>query len=895
MQTDVVQKLSELLNEEKWTRATLNNYIIKNFTDLDTIITRSKNKGKLSDIRGLCSEHLKHTPNSIIALYVLGKINFEDESLDEGLIQKLINLFIDNKRFNIVEFLSKETLKYGENRYALSALAKCMMNDSREKELISVWERLVKIDYDEADITRKLATIKEKEKKIEEAVDYYKKALLRYLKKGIYNPVEEIWLKLVDLIPDDLNFFLNTEKRIAELIGIEKSAFLLSFIVPYFKEKGEYDVAIDLLKRILAYNPKEKESREGLIECYEAKYKNHSYLEEYLEISGLRKPTFDIQTAIDIFEKHIIFDVNNYVYHRSWGIGLCKDIKEDSLIIDFKDKTNHRMTLQMALTSLAILPKDHIWLLKINDLDKLRELILSDVEEGLRIIIKSKNNSATVKDFKEELLNGVLTKKEWAKWWNKAKTILKKNPYFGTLPEKNDVYFIRKNPISYDEDIFNKFKTEKNFDKRFELFHEFITHGDIDSEYFEDMLKYFIGFITSPSNMNENTLKSFLLLNNLKKTYKFLPFEFYYDFQEILNNLKEIHTYLPLIPENELKKDFLLNIKKTSEDWPKIFVKSFYEHPMKFIIDELVADKAHKYEALVNDTLNNIISHYREYTELFIWIGKNLIGKHPDPKININFDQAIVGLTHLLEIASRELINEKNVVYNRKLFNTIVDILFKDNLLIEYIKTSDEPKIRRLMPTILSIDELKDEYIIKMRFAIKASYPNIVFEDEIESVDSSNQFIVTQRSYELKQNELKYLMEVEIPLNSKEIGIARDKGDLRENAEYKFALEKQDFLKQQIKTLSENLNRAQIIKPEEIKTNVISVGTMITLNSIEDDKTEKFTILGPWESDPSKKIISYTSPIGETLLNKAVGNVIDFGSKSKKKHYKILKIEKAIF
>ncbi|UCB44829.1 MAG: transcription elongation factor GreA [Spirochaetota bacterium] len=892
MQTDVVQKLSELLNEEKWTRATLSSYAIKNFTDLDTIIKDSKSNGTLTDIHDLCSEHLKHTPNSIIALYVMGKINFEEEALDEGHIQKLIHLFVDNKRFNIVEFLANETLRYGENKFSLVALAKCMQNDGRESELVSVWERLVKIDYEEADITRKIASIKEKEEKIDESVDYYKKALLRYLKKGIFNPVEEIWLKLIDLIPQDLGFFLNSEKRISELIGTDKSAFLLSFTVPYYKDKGEYDVAIEILKKILNYVPKDKESREELILCYTQKYKNHSHLEEYLERSGLQQQNIDIDIAIEAFENHIIFDVGNYVFHRSWGIGLCKEIKEDTLIIDFKEKPNHKMTLEMALSCLTILPMDHIWLLKIKDLKNLRKTILDDVGEGLRIIIRSKNNAATVKDFKDELLNGILTKKEWTRWWNKAKTLLKKNPYFGTSPEKGDIYFIRKNPISYDEDIFNRFNSEKAFDKRFELFHEFITHGNIDSEYFEDMLKYFLGFMASGVSINENTLNSYLLLSNLKKTYKYLPFDFSIDFQELLNSLKDIHSYLPMIPDNELKKNFLINIKKSSESWPDIFLKSFYEYPMKFILDELIASGN---KALVNDALSNIISHYREYTDHFIWIGKNLLGKHAEEKYKINFDQAIMGFTHILEIASRELVNEKNVVYNRKLFNTIVDILFKDNLLIEYIEKSDETKVRRLMPTILNIEELKDEYIIKTRFAIKSSHPQIVFEDEIESIDSSNLLVVTQRSYELKQNELKYLMEVEIPKNSKEIGAAMEKGDLSENAEYQFALEKQGFLKQQIKILTENLNRAQILKPEDIKTNVISIGTMITMNSIDDNKTEKFTILGPWESEPSKKIISYTSPIGETLLNKSVGNIIDVGSKKKMKQYKILKIEKAIF
>ena len=99
----------------------------------------------------------------------------------------------------------------------------------------------------------------------------------------------------------------------------------------------------------------------------------------------------------------------------------------------------------------------------------------------------------------------------------------------------------------------------------------------------------------------------------------------------------------------------------------------------------------------------------------------------------------------------------------------------------------------------------------------------------------------------------------------------------------------------QVKKLQENLNRAQILKPEEIRTNLVSVGTMITLNSVENDKTEKLTILGPWESDPSKKVISYTSPIGEMLLNLSVGNTVELGTKDKKTPYKILKIEKAVF
>jgi len=887
-----VQTISNLLNEEKWTRATLNNYIIKNFTDLDKLIKDAKESGTLSEIRQVCSEHLKHTPNSIIALYVIGKLNFEEEALDEGHIQKLITLFIDNKRFNIAEFLAKEILKYGENKYAIEALIQCATNENKEDELISLWERLVKIDYEDTDIVRRLATIKEKEGKIEEAVDYYKKALLRNLRKGLYNPVEEIWLKLVELTPDDLNFFLAIEKRIASEIGEDKAAFLLSFVFPYYKDKGEYDIAIDILKKILSYAPKDREAREELISCYREKYKNHSRLEDYIKLSNLEDHSQDINSAIDTFEKHIIFDAGSYVYHRSWGIGICKEVKEDYIIVDFNGKKDHKMKLQMALTSLQILPENHIWLLKSKDKAKLKELVLNDVEEGLKIIIKSKNNEASVKDFKNELLGDIFDKKEWTRWWNKAKSILKKNPYFGIVPEKKDVYFIRKKPISYAEDVFNNFKTEKKFNKRFDLFLEFLEHGDIDSEYFGEMLEYFQGFLTSSSTINENSLKSFLLLSNLKRTYPYLPIEIPFGFKEIYESLKDIYNYLPLIQDNDLKKSLLLHIKRNLEDWPNIFIKCFYIYPMKTIIDELISEG---YQDLVKSTFNEILSHYRDYSEIFIWIGKNIIAKQVYPQIEIDFDHAIMGLTHLLEISSRELNYDRNVITNRKIFNTIVDILFKDNLLIDYIKKSDEATVKRLIPTILNIEELKDEYIIKMRFAIKTAHPSIVFDDEVESVNVPGQLVVTQRSYELKQNELKYLLEVEIPKNSKEIGIAMEKGDLRENAEYKYALEKQEFLKQQVKGLRESLNKAKILKPEDIRTNVVSIGTMITLNSVDNDKTEKFTILGPWESDPVKKVISYTSPLGETLMNKSVGDTVDLVSQNTKKRYKILKIERALF
>ena len=68
--------ITEMLNEEKWTRATISNYSINNFKDLDGIIREAQQDKNLDEIKTLCDEHLAHTKNSIIALYLSGSYNF---------------------------------------------------------------------------------------------------------------------------------------------------------------------------------------------------------------------------------------------------------------------------------------------------------------------------------------------------------------------------------------------------------------------------------------------------------------------------------------------------------------------------------------------------------------------------------------------------------------------------------------------------------------------------------------------------------------------------------------------------------------------------------------------------------------------------------------------------
>jgi transcription elongation factor GreA len=153
--------------------------------------------------------------------------------------------------------------------------------------------------------------------------------------------------------------------------------------------------------------------------------------------------------------------------------------------------------------------------------------------------------------------------------------------------------------------------------------------------------------------------------------------------------------------------------------------------------------------------------------------------------------------------------------------------------------------------------------------------------------------MVTAAMYGEKQKQLAHIMDVEVPANSKEIAFALSLGDLRENAEYKAAKEKQEILNSTVAKLKDEIERAQLFAPASVNTGRVSFGTTVALRNNSSGNREEYTILGPWESDPDNNIISYLSPFGGAILNKTVGEKFDFSINDQKVSYQVEQITAA--
>jgi transcription elongation factor GreA len=139
--------------------------------------------------------------------------------------------------------------------------------------------------------------------------------------------------------------------------------------------------------------------------------------------------------------------------------------------------------------------------------------------------------------------------------------------------------------------------------------------------------------------------------------------------------------------------------------------------------------------------------------------------------------------------------------------------------------------------------------------------------------------------------ELNQLKNVERLKISREIGVAREHGDLRENAEYHAAKEKQGMIEARIAELEDHIARAEVIDPKNNVGPTVKFGAHVTLEDSESGETKKYRIVGPDEADLKKGTISATSPVARALIGRRVGDEVTVKAPGGERAYEVRKIE----
>ena len=149
---------------------------------------------------------------------------------------------------------------------------------------------------------------------------------------------------------------------------------------------------------------------------------------------------------------------------------------------------------------------------------------------------------------------------------------------------------------------------------------------------------------------------------------------------------------------------------------------------------------------------------------------------------------------------------------------------------------------------------------------------------------------ITPEGYEKLRDELHNLRSVERPKVIKMIAVAREHGDLSENAEYHAARDKQSFIEGRVKDLENKLALAEVIDPSKLSGTRVAFGATVRLSNTQTEEEVSYRLLGADEADLASGTISITSPLARSLLGKEVGDEVRVRMPGGERVYEVLEV-----
>ena len=213
-------------------------------------------------------------------------------------------------------------------------------------------------------------------------------------------------------------------------------------------------------------------------------------------------------------------------------------------------------------------------------------------------------------------------------------------------------------------------------------------------------------------------------------------------------------------------------------------------------------------------------------------------------------------------------------------------------LLKDLIIRSDTAAAVRLHRTVTECEALPAEVRDTLIETLNEAHPEQFIVKQ--NLWEDGQVYLTPEGYEKCHAALDKLVHEDMRRNAVAIGTAAAKGDLRENWEYKAALEERDRLVERAGRLREEFERARILRPDEITGEEVNVGTTVHLRDTASGRERTVTFLGPWDADIENGIYSYLAPLSLRFMGKRIGDRVLAALGDCEAEYEIAAIQKAI-
>jgi len=698
-------------------------------------------------------------------------------------------------------------------------------------------------------------------------------ALRALLAQGRAEDAQSLWLELADTAADQPDFLLTLIKEFADANQHRAAAELASLLAPNLKAAGKNHEWLFALKLQVTANSKDKPLRAELVTAYQAIYQSDPRLKTIVAAAGLDPDRAVLPDAVNRMDTLLALAAGSYCQHKSWGFGRVKnfDAALNRLVVAFPHNPEHAFQLAYAAESLTPVSPEHIEVRKLTDLpalEKLEPLAL------LRLALASHNHALTADQLEAVLTPTVIPAGNWKSWWESAKRLAKRDPHFEVPARKNEPVILRTVPVSQQDDLLANFQSAPSLEQKVAAARQFLKIVDeiADPELLlQELQDGLLAGIQSARQLVAKIEAAFAV-EDLRARQKARTEDSAALIAGLLTQITDLAAVLDELPAASQKR----LIAACKQHAPDRLAANLNQLDAKLLdeVPELLAARAGQIAQSVQNQVAGM--------EVLLWLCRAFTS----PKAPVWLEQ-ISGPMLLSAV-----LNAIESAEYRSTTKRLRDQLLGDEPLITELLAAAPPDVirnyARALLTSSSFEEL-DRRLLLGRMV--KEFPFV--QDLLVTRTAKEQpLIVSWPSLRRRQAELEDIVQNKIPQNSKEIGVARSYGDLRENFEFKAAKEMQKVLMHRRAELEGQLVRSQGADFADAKTDTVNIGTSVTVSELATGQSHTYHILGAWDSDPARGIISYPAGLAQVFLTKRVGDTVEFGGEHGAQQFRIEKIER---
>src|SRR5687768_1590712 len=680
------------------------------------------------------------------------------------------------------------------------------------------------------------------------------------LAKSDYDAIENAWLQHLASEPADLDYFVGVARALTGVSEDERARLLLELLDAELRRLGRWRERLALLRRagglLMPAELLHGEILATLRELHGAS-PNFSGL---AEAGGLHRATEDIPKTwekVDRLEGLLAFDVGAFVWMEGKGAGRVVEVNLglESFKVDFERHSGLNVGFRAAGKMLKPLPPGHLQRRKLEDPQALARMRDDSPGELLRAVLEGGERPLTAAEIRQAL-TGIVAEEQWTAFWGAAR----KHPNVVTAGSGGrQAYGWAASAGDAHDALWRSFVRADTPAKL-----EMLRRGGDRDPALRDRMAAGLAALAARA-LPDRPAVAFEIAWGLERAGLPAP-EVAPWSPAALVGAGDPRALLGAIADRGARERAYALVRELRPDWSAIFADALgrEEDPrlLTRAAEELRAAGAPELERFLDQTL----AQPRKNAAGFMWLIERaaeepaLAGRNPLRLLQQTL--AALGAEEFAAFRPRL----RAAVESGGTLPRLLPRLTEEQALPAYEAVERAPGLERFTRQPLLT-------------ALELRFPSLRAPQETP-------LYATPAAIAARRRELQQLLEVEIPRNRKAIEEARAMGDLRENFEYKSARQRHEYLAARSSALDGELRRVRPLDSAAVDASEARIGTRLRLRSASGEERQ-LTILGPWESDPERGIVSYESELASGLLGRRAGETVEVEGRS----YSIAAIE----